>query len=167
MFALYHKVLILTRCKGAKILNATDTPKPKEPDSKREGNSGGDKEGKEKELEAVSNPLVSTFTINVASKDSSPEPLVPLPAKNEALTRLLEGIGKGNIELGKLPAFGDKSLASLTGDYKALGSTTRYTEPSNMKEDEWSRVLANTRALHGYWYDFSTRTAIKKARKTG
>lgn len=159
---------ILMQCKGTKILNAVN-PKAKE----GEKNAAGGKSGKDAADKPVATDKLAAessvlgFTVNVAGKDSAPEPLLPLPAKNEALAKLAASIGKDSMALGKLPTFDNTDLASLKGNYAALASTKDYIHPANMKESDWSRVLANNRALYGYRFDFTGKNAIRKAKKRG
>ena len=159
---------ILMHCKGTKILNAVN-PKAKE----GEKNAAGGKSGKDAADKPVATDKLAAessvlgFTVNVAGKDSAPEPLLPLPAKNEALAKLAASIGKDSMALGKLPTFDNTDLASLKGNYAALASTKDYIHPANMKESDWSRVLANNRALYGYRFDFTGKNAIRKAKKRG
>ena len=153
---------ILMQCKGTKILNAVN-PKAKE----GEKNAAGGKSGKDAADKPVATDKLAAessvlgFTVNVAGKDSAPEPLLPLPAKNEALAKLAASIGKDSMALGKLPTFDNTDLASLKGNYAALASTKDYIHPANMKESDWSRVLANNR------FDFTGKNAIRKAKKRG
>ena len=164
---------ILMHCKGTKILNAVN-PKAKE----GEKSAAGEKSGKDAADKPAADKSVATdklaaessvlgFTVNVAGKDSAPEPLLPLPAKNEALAKLAVSIGKDSMALGKLPTFDNTDLASLKVNYAALASTKDYIHPANMKESDWSRVLANNRALYGYRFDFTGKNAIRKAKKRG
>ncbi len=82
--------------------------------------------------------------------------LVDLPGKNEALTKLLDGISNNPLTKGTLPTFADKQLASLVTNYASAvvaGRVYSYAEPSELAEVQWDSVLKNNRAFHGYGYD--------------
>ena len=75
--------------------------------------------------------------------------------------------GQG-LTLGQLPTFTDRGreLASLTKDWSATPSMRKdLPEPYDMTEEHWDQVLANNRALHGYYYDRVTDTLMKAPKR--
>ncbi|KAF4948802.1 hypothetical protein FGADI_9359 [Fusarium gaditjirri] len=100
-------------------------------------------------------PGIPTFEIKVTdSTPTAPGPLA-LPAENATLAKLLEQASKAKfLERGALPTFSNTDLTALTQNYAGLVTTTRYPEPAELKESDWDVVLRNTRAFHGYYFDY-------------
>ena len=110
----------------------------------------------------ASKPGVNTFTLKVT--DGTSAPLIPLPAANEALSKLLAGISQGSLQKGQLPTFTDREMASLKASYAVNPGSAAHPEPVDLTELQWDKVFANNRALHGYYYDFD-KNILVKARK--
>lgn len=89
-----------------------------------------------------------------------------LPAGNEGLSKLLDGISDSGLKRGELLTFADRDLASLKADYSVIAGPGTFPESSEMTEEQWEKVLSNNRALHGYYYDFE-KNILVKARKRG
>ncbi|RMJ04711.1 hypothetical protein CDV36_014623 [Fusarium kuroshium] len=100
-------------------------------------------------------PGIPTFQIKVTdSTPTAPGPLA-LPAENATLAKLLEQASKAKfLQRGALPAFANTDLTALSQNYAGLVTTTKYSEPAELKESDWDVVLRNTRAFHGYYFDY-------------
>ncbi|POR33790.1 Uncharacterized protein TPAR_06008 [Tolypocladium paradoxum] len=109
-------------------------------------------------------PGVRTFKIKVTDTTATRE-LVALPAKNEAMSELLDMVSKGGLERGKLPTFADRQLASLAANYATTAGTKTYPEPFELTEQQWDSVLMNNRAFHGFWYDFKLGTLVRATKR--
>ncbi|KAF4497180.1 hypothetical protein FAGAP_6639 [Fusarium agapanthi] len=100
-------------------------------------------------------PGLPTFQIKVTdSAPTAPAPLA-IPAENATLTKLLEQASKAKfLERGALPTFANTDLTALSQNYAGLVTTAKYSEPAELKELDWDVVLRNTRAFHGYYFDY-------------
>lgn len=123
------------------------------------------KEGSSTAVASESVPGMRTMTILVADSSITKTPLA-LPAARESMSRLLDSISKSSLEHGKLPEFADRSLASLSADYKTESGSGSYPEPAELTEQQWDTILTNNRALHGYVFNFD-RNILIKAKKRG
>ncbi|KAL7624613.1 hypothetical protein AAE478_006180 [Parahypoxylon ruwenzoriense] len=150
---------------GQEILHSATADKKGEDKAKPQGAVEGS--GKQDESSGADKPAaepgVRTVMVKVADSTTTKQPL-PLPAKNDALSKLLDMISNGDLERGKLPTFLDRQLASLAADYATTAGSGTYPEPSELTEQQWHSVLTNNRAFHGHWYDFKTGILVKAAK---
>lgn len=137
------------------------TEKPKENGNAPKEN---EKVPEESAGKTVSKSGVSILTLKVTNGKTESAPL-PLPAANEALSKLLDGISEGTLKRGDLHTFADRELASLKGDYGTLTGSGDFKVPSDLDEKDWDKILSNNRALHGYYYDFDQNILIKASKK--
>jgi len=122
---------------------------------------------------AAAAPGIKTLTIQVADGKTpvAPPALAAIPggAHGDTVAKLLEAVsGGGGLARGSLLTFADRELASLSGAYGAAAPAeygAKIKEPSDLTEDDWDKVLRNTRALHGYWYDFDKNVLVKASKR--
>jgi hypothetical protein len=120
----------------------------------------------EEEKAPVAAPGIATLTIRVTDGKTPSTPMA-LPAANENMAKLLESISSGGLERGKLLTFADRELAGLSASYTANPAEygEKIKEPAEMTEDDWETVFRNTRAFHGYWYDFEKNIFVKASKR--
>ncbi|KIL85161.1 hypothetical protein FAVG1_11590 [Fusarium avenaceum] len=125
--------------------------------------AGEKKKGDAKDNVQAVDAGVNILTLKVSNGKIASSPLA-LPASNDGLAKLLDGISESRLKQGELPTFTDRELNSLKSDYSVAAGPGGLPEPSDMTEEQWDKVLTNNRALHGYFYDFEKNIMVK-ARK--
>ncbi|KAK6344287.1 hypothetical protein TWF696_007928 [Orbilia brochopaga] len=81
--------------------------------------------------------------------------------------KFLERARDPSLTPGKLPTFDEshRKLASLETDWATNVTSKEYTEPADLTEQQWDRVLTNNRALHGYYFDGKKSAIVKAPRR--
>lgn len=130
----------------------------------KKGGKNEDNDDEEEEGEGDEGSAVPTLVVQVAGRDQPP--LLSEP-NDERLDKMRERLGQDGLELGELPSFTDRQLTSLKQKYATMPSSKKFVHPSDMSESDWARVLMNNRALHGYCFTYSSRVAMRKAKKRG
>ncbi|KAF3922653.1 hypothetical protein ABW21_db0202069 [Orbilia brochopaga] len=84
-----------------------------------------------------------------------------------AFRQFVERTAGPSLTPGALPTFDEsrRKLASLETSWATNASEKEYTEPADLTEQQWDRVLSNNRALHGYYYSGEHRAIMKAPKK--
>ncbi|KAF5390434.1 hypothetical protein D9757_005215 [Collybiopsis confluens] len=116
-------------------------------------------------------PGVQTFNVRLIDRTptTTPEADAPMPDTSAAKELVEKFRTAGFLTRGELPTFTDRAMAALTANYAATGPNDQkyysaLAQAAELTEGQWDVVLKNTRAFHGYYYDFN-RGILRKALK--
>ncbi|KAF3225254.1 hypothetical protein TWF192_003308 [Orbilia oligospora] len=137
-------------------------------DSADAGNPKNGEIEKPKTKSIENKPEVGTKILKVKVTDGKlkERPLIS-GADQTAFKSFVDKLAASSLTPGALPSINEKyrQLTSLTRDWATTASSKDYTEPADLTEQQWDRVLSNNRALHGYFYSPKDWTIVKAPKR--
>ncbi|RVD81370.1 uncharacterized protein DFL_009236 [Arthrobotrys flagrans] len=142
---------------------------------KKESGNGNDTGGQGDKGESEDQPMednldnpsfIEVKTLKVQVTDGKKEKPLISGVDQSAFKEFVEKIAEPTLTPGSLPTLDEKhrQLASLSVNW-ATNSGKDFTEPADLTEQQWDRILSNNRALHGYYYSANDRTIVKAPKR--
>ncbi|KAF3189728.1 hypothetical protein TWF225_002861 [Orbilia oligospora] len=127
---------------------------------------GDPKNGETESPENKSEIGTKILQVKVTDGKLKASPLIS-GADQTAFKSFVDKLAASSLTPGVLPSINEKyrQLSSLTSNWATSASSKDYTEPADLTEQQWDRVLSNNRALHGYFYSPEDWTIIKAPKR--
>ncbi|KAF3280530.1 hypothetical protein TWF970_002751 [Orbilia oligospora] len=128
--------------------------------------SGDPRNGETESPENKSEIGTEILQVKVTDGKLKESPLIS-GADQTAFKSFVDKIAASSLTPGVLPSINEKyrQLSSLTSNWATNASSKDYTEPADLTEQQWDRVLSNNRALHGYFYSPEDWTIVKAPKR--
>ncbi|KAK6499403.1 hypothetical protein TWF506_004030 [Arthrobotrys conoides] len=138
-----------------------------EGDPKAKGNNGEAQQDTPTEEDPTTSPSLEVKTLKVQVTDGKTSKPLISGVDQSAFKEFVGKVTEPTLTPGALPTFDERSrqLASLSGSWATQSSGKDYTDPADLTEQQWDRILSNNRALHGYYYSPDDRTIVKAPKR--